>query len=179
MVLGKPGSGKTTFLKYVATQCNKGEFQADKIPIFIQLKNFAKDIRNDDSQLRLLNYISSEFAHCEIKDPSVTEAILNQGRALILLDGLDEVLEKDDDKVVNSICKLVNSFRGNQFIITCRIATSKYRFAEENFTEVEVADFNSEQVEIFAKKWFFAAARNDQEAAKIKSEAFFENLNLQ
>jgi predicted NACHT family NTPase len=179
MVLGKPGSGKTTFLKYVATQCNKGEFQADKIPIFIQLKNFAKDTRNDDSQLRLLNYISSEFAHCGIKDPSVTEAILNQGRALILLDGLDEVLEKDDDKVVNSIRKLVNSFRGNQFIITCRIATSKYRFSDENFTEVEVADFNSEQVEIFAKKWFFAAARNDQEAAKTKAEAFFENLNLQ
>ena len=179
MVLGKPGSGKTTFLKYVATQCNKGEFQADKIPIFIQLKDFAKYTGNDDSELRLLNYISSEFALCRIKDPAPTERILNQGRALILLDGLDEVLEKDDDKVIDAIRKFVNDFRGNQFIITCRIATLKYRFVDENFTEVEVADFNSEQVEIFAKKWFFAATRNDQEAAKTKSEAFFENLNLQ
>jgi len=179
MVLGKPGSGKTTFLKYVATQCNKGQFQANKIPIFIQLKNFAKDIRNNDSELRLLDYISSEFVDCGIEDPSVTETILNQGRALILLDGLDEVLEKDDDEVVDSIRQLVNKFRENHFIITCRIATFKYRFADENFTEVEVADFNSEQVEIFAKKWFLAAAQNDQEAAKTKFEAFFENLNLQ
>lgn len=179
MVLGKPGSGKTTFLKYVATQCNNGEFQANKIPIFIQLKNFAKDTRNNDSDLRLLNYISSELVGCGIEDSSVTETILNQGRALILLDGLDEVLEKDDDEVVDSIRKLVNCFRGNQFIITCRIATDKYRFVDENFTEIEIADFNPEQVEIFAKKWFFAAARNDQEVAKTKSEAFFEHLNRQ
>jgi predicted NACHT family NTPase len=179
MVLGKPGSGKTTFLKYVATQCNEGEFQADKVPIFIQLKNFAKDTRNDDSELRLLNYISSELTCCGIENPSVSETILNQGRALILLDGLDEVLEKDDDEVVSSIRRLVNNFPRNKFIITCRIAAFKYRFSDENFTEVEVADFNSEQVEIFAQKWFLAATTNEQEVAKLKAKEFFENLNLQ
>lgn len=42
MVLGKPGSGKTTFLKFLAIQCNQGNFQSERIPIFIDLKAFAR-----------------------------------------------------------------------------------------------------------------------------------------
>ena len=42
MILGKPGVGKTTFLKYLAIQCNRGEFAETKIPIFIPLKKFAE-----------------------------------------------------------------------------------------------------------------------------------------
>ncbi|MEG4329901.1 hypothetical protein Q5688_31970, partial [Microcoleus sp. herbarium5] len=34
MVLGKPGSGKTTFLKHIAIQCDRAKFEANKIPIF-------------------------------------------------------------------------------------------------------------------------------------------------
>lgn len=42
MVLGKPGAGKTTFLKYIAIQCNSGKFLANLVPIFISLKDFAE-----------------------------------------------------------------------------------------------------------------------------------------
>jgi len=41
MLLGKPGSGKTTFLQHIAMQCNQGELLPERIPIFIRLKNFA------------------------------------------------------------------------------------------------------------------------------------------
>lgn len=40
MVLGKPGSGKSTFLKHIAIQCSQGRLQADRIPIFISIRNF-------------------------------------------------------------------------------------------------------------------------------------------
>jgi predicted NACHT family NTPase len=33
MILGKPGAGKTTFLKRVATQCNQGKFLANYVPM--------------------------------------------------------------------------------------------------------------------------------------------------
>ncbi|WP_375453200.1 hypothetical protein [uncultured Nostoc sp.] len=41
-VLGKPGVGKTTFLQYLAIQCNQNAFAANQIPIFITLRNFAQ-----------------------------------------------------------------------------------------------------------------------------------------
>ena len=42
VVLGKPGAGKTTFLRYLAILCNQGKFQANLVPIFISLKYFAE-----------------------------------------------------------------------------------------------------------------------------------------
>jgi len=93
MVLGKPGAGKTTFLKHIAIECNKGEFQGNLVPIFIPLKIFAEDSRGAED-FGLLQYIHQEFASCGLVEQSVTEAVLSQGRGLILLDGLDEVPEK-------------------------------------------------------------------------------------
>jgi predicted NACHT family NTPase len=48
MILGKPGAGKSTFLKRVATQCNQGEFLANCVPIFITLKTLLKRLNNQD-----------------------------------------------------------------------------------------------------------------------------------
>ena len=56
MILGKPGAGKTTFLKYLAIQCIKGEFQAESVPIFITLKGFAEAANKP----QLLKYITEE-----------------------------------------------------------------------------------------------------------------------
>jgi predicted NACHT family NTPase len=174
MLLGKPGAGKTTFLQWVAIKCDLGEFQLDRVPIFIRLKDFAEDTRRDDSKFKLLNYISQEFSDCGIADKSVIEMILTKGKALILLDGLDEVSEEDDE-VVKQIRQFVNKYFKNQFIITCRIAAQKYRF--QAFTDVEVADFNDEQVAAFAKKWFLAVAKNNLEKKEAIATQFLEKLN--
>ncbi|MGC1245418.1 MAG: NACHT domain-containing protein [Spirulinaceae cyanobacterium] len=57
MVWGKPGAGKTTFLKYLAMQCLIGELQAELVPLFITLKEFAEKER----QPNLLTYIIQQF----------------------------------------------------------------------------------------------------------------------
>ncbi|MEG4233443.1 NACHT domain-containing NTPase [Microcoleus sp. Pol11C3] len=172
MVLGKPGSGKTTFLKHIAIQCDRSEFEGNKIPIFIPLKTFA-EIANLD----LLEYISDEFASCGVDARSQTEFVLSQGRGLILLDGLDEVPESDSDAVVKQIRQFVRKYYKNQFIITCRIAASKYRFHDEAFTSVEVADFNNKQIAAFARNWFVAFSQN-LEAGKALAYQFLEQLKL-
>ena len=148
MVLGKPGAGKTTFLKHIAIQCSLGEFQANRVPIFITLKDFAET----EQQPSLLKYISEEFANYGVTDSVVTEQLLNRGRGLVLLDGLDEVRKTDEKRVLQEIRNFAAKFHDNHFVITCRIAAQNY--IVEEFTEVEVADFDDEQIATFATKWF-------------------------
>jgi predicted NACHT family NTPase len=176
MVFGKPGAGKTTFLKHIAIECNKGEFQGNRVPIFIPLKIFAEDSRGS-ADFSLLQYIHQEFARCSLLEQSVTEAVLSQGRGLILLDGLDEVPEEYSDEVVQQIRWFAQNYFDNQFIITCRIAAHKYRFQHPVFTEVEVADFNDKQIENFAKNWFVAFAKDNPEEGLALAKQFVEKLN--
>ena len=149
MIFGKPGVGKTTFLKYLAMKCSKGTFAAIRIPIFIPLKKFAEKIGQPD----LSQYITEWFNDCEINYAAEKVAkILSAGRGLILLDGLDEVREEDSQRVIREIEDFYKSFSENQFAITCRIAAREYTF--KDFTEVEVADFDEQQIKNFVNSWF-------------------------
>lgn len=174
MVLGKPGSGKTTLLQHIAMKCDRGELLPDLMPIFIRLKNFAEDA-SVTGDFSLLSYISSELGKSNISDQQV-ETLLHQGKALILLDGLDELQDGDRGEVQKQIRKLSEEYYKNQFIITCRIATQQYQF--EEFTDIEIADFNSSQIEAFAQKWFVNVGRNTKQKGKAIAAQFMQKLLL-
>lgn len=148
LILGKPGAGKTTFLKWLALQCQAGQLYKNHIPIFVPLKEFAEA----SGQPSLIEFIAKQFAECGIENPEIVKKISLAGRSLILLDGLDEVRAEDQNHILNTIQQTSRQFDGNQFVMTCRIAAKEYTF--ESFTEVEVADFDTEQIADFAFKWF-------------------------
>ncbi|MBE9125300.1 MULTISPECIES: NACHT domain-containing protein [unclassified Coleofasciculus] len=160
MILGKPGAGKTTFLKYLAIQCIGGEFQTHLIPIFITLKDFAEA----ENKPTLLDYITGTVGGRYAM--TLPDTLLKQGRAFVLLDGLDEVREEDSQRVLKEIRDFSDYFRDNHFVITCRIAAREYTF--EKFTEVEIADFNKEQIQNFATNWFHGKA--------VKSKTFLQRI---
>jgi predicted NACHT family NTPase len=160
MILGKPGAGKTTFLKRVATQCNQGKFLANYVPIFITLKDFAEV----PQQPGLWQYITNWLAENEVSDPETTgKTLLREGRAVILLDGLDEVRQAENNRVLKEIRDFSIRFNANHFVITCRIAAKEYTF--EQFTEVEVADFDDQQIAEFVTNWF--QAQNPKKALQF------------
>jgi predicted NACHT family NTPase len=164
MILGKPGAGKTTFLKWLALQCNGGKFNQNRVPLFVTLKEFAET----DGQPNLLGFIAKQLTECGIENGAdVGENILQAGRSIVLLDGLDEVRSQDHDRVLKTIRQTAEKFDASQFVITCRIAAKEYIF--EQFTEVEVADFDDEQIADFAHKWF-------QPKDPIKAEEFPQEL---
>jgi predicted NACHT family NTPase len=154
MILGRPGAGKTTFLKRLAMWCATGERFADRVPVFVTLKEFA----DSSHKLGLLDFIGNA---------GEMQQVLEAGRAFVLLDGLDEVQAVEHDRVLAEIRNFARNYDQNTIIITCWIAAREYIF--EPFTEVEVADFDQEQVADFVTKWF--QLKNPNQA-----ELFLERL---
>ena len=172
LVLGQPGFGKTTFLKYLAIQCNEGRFQPEKIPIFIELQRFAKKVRKLD-KFSLINYVSQQINRF-VSEQQI-ESMLSEGRFLILLDGLDEVKKDERNKVIEELDDFFESYNKNQFIITCRLEAQEYKF--QNFSEVELAGFNPRQIEIFSQQWFGSADKAlNREYILSKTNRFIEEL---
>ncbi|MEH2048205.1 NACHT domain-containing protein [Nostoc sp.] len=174
-VLGKPGVGKTTFLQYLAIQCNHGAFAAHQIPIFITLRNFAQESKISN-EFSLLKYIRQEFFTSKISDPSVIETLLSEGRVLLLLDGMDEILNQQSNTVLSEIRRFSEKYHKNQFVATCRTASQKLRL--RGFTDVEIAPLTSEQIRAFAQKWFVAFTKTNIRDGQAQSVQFLQKLEL-
>ncbi|OUL22051.1 NACHT domain-containing protein [Nostoc sp. 106C] len=146
LMWGNPGAGKTTFLKHLAMYSAKLEKQP--IPIFISLKEFAEEADKPN----LSDLIQREFLKFVSQPSQIVQDLLELGHFLILLDGLDEVVETESNRIYRNINALVEQYSKNIFVLTCRSGASDYTF--EHFTEVEIADFNENQVLLFVNRWF-------------------------
>jgi predicted NACHT family NTPase len=167
IVLGKPGAGKTTFLKYLALQCNQGLFMPNFVPIFINLKYFSESPNSP----ALLEYMGQIFAECGVNIEQLQELFVHKS-VLVLLDGLDEVKNEHYERTLNEIRNLSRIYYDNYFIITCRIAAKEYSYdVLDKFAEVELADFNEEQIEIFISQWL-----ENKDKSLITTEELIKSL---
>ncbi len=174
ILMGKPGSGKTAFLKSIAINCNQGIFQPNYLPIFLSLKNFAEETQCRN-QINLSHYLYEYWLDFGISEQELVK-IFAHGRALILLDGLDEVPEKYSNKIIQEIQKFTDKFYKNQIIITSRIASQVDYI--QGFTEVEIADFTKTEIAQFAEKWFLVVAKNSPLQAENLVKKFMQKLEL-
>lgn len=146
-ILGRPGAGKTTFLKYLTILGCREKIK--KTPIFISLKEWS------DSSLSIIPFIAKQFDQCGFPNAeSFVTALLDQGNAILLLDGLDEVNEASGkrDQSIREIVKLSQKFHKCQYCLTCRTAATDYSF--EKFKYLEVADFDAKQQINFVAQWY-------------------------
>ena len=153
MVLGSPGAGKSTFLRKMGLEALKGKKRKYKhkcIPVFLELKRFT------DREIDIKQLITEEFKICGFPSPEkFTAKALEQGRLLILLDGLDEVPTKNLNTVIDTIQDFVDRYDKNRFIVSCRVAAYHTNF--RRFTDLVMAEFDEEQIEQFIGNWFRSA----------------------
>jgi predicted NACHT family NTPase len=174
-VLGRPGVGKTTFLQHLAIQCIRGEFAAHQVPIFIALREFAEESRRR-GEFSLFDYIHQTFLISSVIPPSGLETLLQGGRVLLLLDGMDEVLNQDITAVLREIRKFSEKYHRNRFVASCRTAAQKLQL--RGFTDVEIAPFTQAQIATFARKWFVALTKTTMQSGQDQSAQFIQKLDL-
>jgi predicted NACHT family NTPase len=158
---GKPGAGKTTFLQHLATKCNQGELAVDRVPVFLSLKDWNPD-------LSLLEYI--EHSYGTRSTIAIWQQIFQAGQGLLLLDGLDEIPKAQEERILGRMREFVGEFTENYIVISCRVAVWEGVHGFERFTEVELADFDDEQIAKFIYKWFKDKPQGQELAAKFLNE---------
>ena len=124
-ILGKPGAGKTTFMKHTALRAIKGEI--DKVPIFVTLKELS------DSGMDIVPFIVRQFeVHQFPQAEPFVEQVLNNGDAIVLFDGLDEVNLEDNKRanLIQAINEFVYRYNNCPVLITCRVAATDYSFTQ-------------------------------------------------
>jgi hypothetical protein len=146
-ILGKPGAGKTTLLKYLTLLACSGKIQ--KTPIFVSLKEFG------DSNLDLMSFIERQFEICAFPDvKAFVSKLFDAGKAMLLFDGLDEVNQQGNERaeMIGTLTSFARRNSNLQIFITCRIAALDYSF--DQFTYLEIADFDERQLNLFASRWY-------------------------
>ncbi len=187
VILGDPGSGKTTFLKYLALSFAAGEGSelglGERLPVLVPLSGFANalaagEVRLDDF---VRGWVDSRGA-----DPAVGELLdaeLRAGRALLLLDGLDEVREAAlRQTVVRAVADFFSFHRaaGNKFVLTSRIVGYReVRTLSEGLAECTLVDFGDDEISAFVGQWTAALEREalgETEAAAADAERERQDL---
>ncbi len=123
-----------------------------------------------------MNYIRQEFLRSGIFDPSVIETLLSAGRVLLLLDGMDEVVNKQSNAVLGEIRRFSEKYHKNRFVASCRTAAQKLRL--RGFTDVEIAPFTQEQIIAFVQKWFVVFTKTNTQGGLDQSLDFIQKLDL-
>ncbi|NEO38230.1 MAG: NACHT domain-containing protein [Moorea sp. SIOASIH] len=174
VILGAPGSGKTTLMSYFAVMLAQGkpkvrlDDDTDWLPILIRIRDLA---RHPDKSL--IDY-ARMFAEKTMAVKPLPEGFfdhwLSDGRALILLDGLDEVAE---DAKRYDVVRRINSFLGqfdrNRAIITSRPAG--YRrdfFRTEDFPHYQIEPFDDQKISTFIDNWYNSRFQDQAEAERRK-----------
>ena len=158
VIVGAPGCGKTTLLRYLAMKT----LQADKrFPVFLELKSLSeKAFEAAEGNLVKLLFAKAVAAPLGLSAAETERckayflARLKASEVAIFLDGLAEVAGA---KFFNGLCRSVNEFmasayRHNDLIISTRPYALQQRF--EGLQEMEIASLNPRQIEAFLQHYY-------------------------
>jgi formylglycine-generating enzyme required for sulfatase activity len=196
VLLGDPGSGKTTFINYLVYQLVNGDEEMPgvlqgKPVIRLVLRNAATHIPADndcgDPQMlwaavraNLDKALGKEIG--EMLNLHLMKRIASEG-CVLLLDGLDEVPEASRRRrcLMEAVQKLVSGLKaGSRVILTAR----PYAYADpewylEKFQNLTLAPFSEKQVQRFVQSWYHAVGPKmdwSMEAADLRAGSLAQAL---
>jgi hypothetical protein len=189
VVLGSPGVGKSAMSRYLARTCGLGtEVVRQRLgwaqaptPVLVPLAAYA-DARVQQPRLELRHFLEQVLT---TRGGAVLAAAvgreLDEGRALVLLDGVDEV---PDYTARSRIVQAVDRFLVDHPTCRCIVTSRPYgylRLAGE-IPHFHLPNFTSKQVETFVRRWQAAFERKrhpdapDLNYARVEADALLAEL---
>ena len=174
LLLGRPGSGKTTALRKLAQQCLREgptslRLPPGLVPVFVRLRRFTPA----DLDRPLGAFVARELHEVSAGeiDAACAERLWPRG-VLLLLDGLDEIAAED---LRAALCTFLRdelqreAWRASRVVVSSRFAGHDgVRVSlDPSFARCDVRPLNAEQVRTLVRKWFSAATHKLREKVPL------------
>lgn len=168
VILGDPGSGKSTTLKYLAyTICahrtDSYQLQA-YIPIYIKATEYAKYLSDKGRSL-------SEFIiDINTKYGLLFSESLENNKLIVLIDGLDEInITNQRHNIVERINSFIAQYPEIKIIVSSRIVGYKETRLSSYFFHFEVDKFSDKQIYLFLNNWYSSISSYSNNSLEIVS----------
>jgi hypothetical protein len=170
LIVGPPGAGKSTLLRWLAVTFAQRQQQEpnrvgpfadpDRLPILVDLGHLPdRYLKPEGGETPnwfevLHEYLSKQMAFTKTPLQLLDQA-LDDGRCLLLFDGLDEVSDpRVRIRLALSLVELARLSSGNRVIISSRLAYESESILSPQFQRCQIEPFTPEQVHRFFRLWY-------------------------
>ena len=172
LIRGEAGSGKTTLLQWLAVQSARDAFTGalsewkGLVPFFIQLRRWVS--RGLPQPEEWLTHVAAAIAGAM---PNGWVHRQLRSRALVLIDGVDELPDAQRERVRSWLQGLIANFEMARFIVTSRPAAAEEGWLRaEGFDDSQLQAMEREQIEALIDQWHVAARK------QLTDEEILSNL---
>ena len=177
LVIGQAGSGKTTLLRWLAVRSALRDFGGslgswnDTVPFFIPLRRYVNRSLPAPEEFPLA--VGRNLAH-EMPTGWV-HGLLRTGRALVLVDGVDEMPEGQRDQVRGWLGDLIGSFGEARYVVTSRPTAIREGWLDGlEFAATELQPMSTADVRELVRQWHKAMAAEIPDVGEIDDLAAYE-----
>ncbi|AKB44892.1 HEAT repeat domain-containing protein [Methanosarcina vacuolata] len=160
IIYGEAGSGKTSTLKWLSTVYAR-EYLLKKegfVPIYIELKSYVKG--------SFSNYLKAEVTKKGISETDFKKLL--EGKALLLLDGLDLLMPSENFSPFDEISDFISEYEACRYVIASRPEPSDS--LKSTFALSELEKLTDEKIRLFIEKY----VPNKRQAKLLKARSLGE-----